>query len=108
MEKESDFVVFHASNSLSFYVIKAILYVVTAALGLSATLAGWLANIAIVGIIGAGIAGIMILIIVILAIVVEIYLFIGNILGMIKAYSYEELSMPILIIITRFIQRLKR
>lgn len=108
MEKDSDFVVFHASNSLAFYAIEALIYIISSALGISAAIAGWFANIAIVGILGAGLVGLIILFIGIGMLLVEIYLFVGNILGLVKAYNYEELHMPIVITITRFIQTLKR
>ena len=108
MESKSDFVVFHAANSLAFYVVEAILYVISTILGVGTTVAALFASIPLVGIFGAGFAGILLLILGIFIAIVEVYLFIGNIISLVKAYSYEEVKIPVIIYITKLIQSLKR
>lgn len=108
MEKKSSFVTYHSANALSFYVIEAILYIISSVLGITAVIASWISNIAIIGIISAGITGILFLIIGLAFVIIEIYLFVGKIICAIKAYDYQDTHFPIIDGITSFILNLKR
>ena len=107
-ENKSNFVTYHASNALSFYVIDAILYVISSVLGITAAITAWISNIAIIGVISAGITGIIFLIIGIVYLVIELYLFVGKVISAIKAYNYQESQFPIVEKITNFILNLKK
>lgn len=100
MEKESSFVVFHAANALTFYVIKAILYLITVFLSFGTVLSASLLNIGLFQIL------LMILVFVILAI--NFVIFVITIISMIKAYNYQEIKIPVINKITNFIIKLKR
>lgn len=108
IEKDSYFVTYHAAYSLSFYVIEAIFSVISIILGLTSMVASWISNIAIIGVISAGITGILFLIVALVFVVLEIYLFVGKVIGAIKAYNYQETHYPIIDKITPFIFNLKR
>ena len=98
-EKESGFVIFHAANALSFYVIKAVLYFITLFMGFSTVLSTVLLG---------GITSILIFVIIIAVLIVNFIIFIITIVSMIKAYNYEEIIIPVLSNITHFIINLKR
>ena len=108
MEKKSGFVTYHAANSLAFYVIEAILYIISTILGLTAVITTLISNIAIIGTITVGITSILFLIIGLAFAVVNILLFVGKIIGAIKAYDYQEVHFPVIDKITLFIINLKR
>ncbi|MGN1344701.1 MAG: hypothetical protein ACI4U3_08980 [Traorella sp.] len=108
MENKSEFVVFHSANALAFYVIKAIVYVISSVLGITAVISSIFASLPLIGFIGVGISGIIFLIIGLITLAIEIYLFIGTIISLVKAYTYSEVNIPIIINITQIIQRMKR
>ena len=108
MEKNSSFVTYHAANSLAFYVIDAIIFVISTILGITAVLTSWVSNIAFVGMISIGITGFLFLFIGLIFLVIEIYLFVGKVICAIKAYEYQENYFAIIDRITAFIFNLKR
>lgn len=108
LEKKSGFVTYHAANSLSFYVIEAILYIISTVLGLTAVITSLISNIAIIGTITVGITSIIFLLIGLAFAVINILLFVGKVIGAIKAYDYQEVHFPIIDKITLFILNLKR
>ena len=108
MENKSSFVTYHSANSLAFYVIEAILYIISSVLGITAVIASWISNIAIIGILAAGVTGILFLIIGLAFVAIELYLLIGKIISAIKAYDYQDTRFPIIDKITAFILNLKR
>jgi len=108
MEKKSGFVTYHAANSLAFYVIEAILYIISTVLGLTAVITTLFSNIAIIGTITVGITGILFLIMGLAYAAINILLFAGKIIGAIHAYDYQEVHFPVLDKITSFIINLKR
>lgn len=108
LEKKSSFVTYHAANSLAFYVIEAILYIISTVLGLTAVVTSLISNIAIIGTITVGITSIIFLIIGLAFAVINIVLFVGKVIGAIKAYDYQDVHFPIIDKITSFILNLKR
>ncbi len=100
MEKESSFVVFHAANALTFYLIKAILYFFTIFLSFGTVLTTSVLNFDLFRIV------FMALIFVLL--VANFAIFIITIISMIKAYNYQEINIPVINKITNFIINLKR
>ena len=100
LEKESSFVVFHAANSLTFYVIKAILYFITVFLSFSTFLT--------VGILDSVIARFLIMGFIFILIAINFAIFVITVISMIKAYNYQEIRIPVINKITNFIINLKR
>lgn len=107
MESKSDFVNYHAANSLAFFAINAIIYMISIALNLTAVLSGWIANIPILGIFYGGISILIIVIVGIVFALLNICLFAAKIISLIKAYSYQDIHLPVISHITDFILSLK-
>lgn len=108
MESKSDFVNFHAANSLAFFAINAIIHFVSVAFGIGTILTSWMSNIFVLGIFFSGIRGLIAIILGIAFAVIEVYLVIGKIISLIKAYDYKDVNIPAVSWITRFILNLKR
>lgn len=108
LESKSDFVNFHAANSLAFFAINAIINLISVIFGIGSFLTSWMSNIFILGIFYLGFQGMLIVILGLALAAIEIYLLVGKILSLIKAYDYKDINIPVVSLITCFILNLKR
>ncbi|WP_294561571.1 hypothetical protein [uncultured Traorella sp.] len=108
LERKSDFVNFHAANALAFFVINAVIYYITVFFGLTAALTSWLDNMFILGIFYMGIRGIISVILGIIFAIIEIYLGVGKLFSIIRAYEYKDINVPVIAQIARIILSFKR
>lgn len=107
METKSNFVRFHAANALSFYLIQAILHLISSILGIGVYVSALLSNFILIGTISLGITTILMIVVGFVFSIISILLFIGKLISLIKAYNYEEIQIPIIYNIAQFILNLK-
>lgn len=108
MESKSDFVNFHAANSLSFFVISAFLNLISTMIGLTAVISTWLSSIWVLGLFYMGTAGLIAILLGLVFLIIDIYLLVGKVLSLVNAYSYKDIHFPIIAMITHFILSMKR
>ena len=108
MESKSDFVNFHAANSLAFFSINALIHFISVAFGIGAALTSWMSNMFVLGFFFSGIRSMIAIVLGIIFAVIEIYLAFAKIYSLIKAYDYNDVNIPGISLMTRFILNLKR
>lgn len=107
MESKSDFVHLHAATSLAFFSIEAVIHFVSISLGITAFLTSWMDNFFFLGALYAGVRGIIILVFAILLAIISLYLLIGRIVALIRAYQYSDVHIPLISQIAYYIMKLK-
>lgn len=94
-EKDSDFVIYHASQALAFNVMTAIFWVISSVLGIVGVTSTILFGIPLIGFAAAGAIGILYVIVGIILGIISVILFVYEIICMFKAYQYYENYVPI-------------
>lgn len=107
MEKKSEFVIFHAANSLAFFGITCILSLISSLLNLPLIMVTWIGNVLTFGLF-SGFVAIIYVVLGIFFALVSILLFGCEIYSLIKGYQYEEVDLPVIRILTRFILSLHK
>lgn len=108
MEKKSEFVLFHASNALAFFAINCIISIISIGLNLPLVLTSWMSNVFVLGIFYNGFAILFLIVIGIVFGIINLVLFACELISLVKAYQYQDITIPGITKITKFIMTLKK
>lgn len=108
MEKKSEFVIFHASNALAFFAINCTISIISTVLNLPLLLTSWMSNVLVLGIFYNGFAVLFVIILGLIFGIISLILFVCELLSLLKAYQYKDITFPVITKVTNFIQSLKK